>query len=340
MADEHDVRRVAGALAGRIRPLVGRVRRRLFAAPAATPAPEPPAADVSLTEAPRPPQERARPLPDGWTEDELRSVMGTVSLDDGPCGEMNPYLDDAFWRFLQTWGLVRHAKGRALELGANPYFITWLLREFSSLDVSLANYFGDANSSLAQRFSIAGRDGTTTHAVFESQLFNMEQDRFPYDDDSFDVVLFCEIIEHLLIDPLHAIREIRRVLRPGGLLVVTTPNVARLGNVLALVAGENMYDPYSGYGAYGRHNREYTQHELVKLLSFAGFEVDVAFTANAHPEAYESRFAFDAAMPLVDFRKNDLGQYLFVSGRKAGVARDGMPSWLYRSVPADQLVDD
>jgi len=338
VADEPVARRFGRAVSGRVRPVAGRVRRRLLAARAK--APETSVVIVAPTQAAQPPQERARPLPDGWTEDELRSVMGTISLDGGPPGELNAYLDDAYWRFLQTWGLVRDAKGRALELGANPYFITWLLREFTSLDVSLANYFGDANSSLAQRFSIASRDGTTTEAVFESQLFNMEQDRFPYDDDSFDVVLFCEIVEHLLVDPLHAIREIRRVLRPGGLLVVTTPNVARLGNVLALVAGENVYDPYSGYGAYGRHNREYTQHELVKLLTFCGFEVDIAFTANAHPEAYESRFAFDKAMPLIDFRKNDLGQYLFASGRKAGVARDGLPGWLYRSVPADQLVDD
>ncbi len=94
-------------------------------------------------------------------------------------------------------------------------------------------------------------------------------------------MLFCEIVEHLLLDPLHALHEIHRVLRPSGLLVLTTPNVARLGNVLALVAGANIYDPYSGFGPLGRHNREYTRHELVALLRFAGFTVEAAFTARA-----------------------------------------------------------
>ena len=106
---------------------------------------------------------------------------------------------------------------------------------------------------------------------------------FPFESDSFDVVLFCEVIEHLLMDPVVALREIKRVLRPGGSLVVSTPNVARLENMARLAAGANLYDPYSGYGPYGRHNREYTRHELVKLLEFVGFQPDIHFTADVHP---------------------------------------------------------
>ena len=286
------------------------------------------------------PAERSRPVPDTWTEQQLRDVMHSFSIEASAPGELGHYVNDAFWRFLHTWGMVRDEHGTALELGANPYFITWLLRDFTALDLSLANYFGGECGAHRQQLAYTDREGVIQSVPLDSQLFNMEHDPFPYADESFDVVLFCEIIEHLLLDPLHAIREIHRVLRPNGRLVVTTPNVARLGNVLSTVAGENMYDPYSGYGAYGRHNREFTQHELVRLLQFAGFDVDIAFTANAHPEAYESRLAFDAVMPLVDFRVNDLGQYLFASARKARDAREGLPSWLYRSFPADQLVDD
>jgi hypothetical protein len=54
-------------------------------------------------------------------------------------------------------------------------------------------------------------------------------------------MLFCEIIDHLLMDPL-ALMEIRRVMRPSGRLVLTTPNVNRLDNVLRMVQGVNIYD--------------------------------------------------------------------------------------------------
>jgi SAM-dependent methyltransferase len=276
-----------------------------------------------------------RPVPEGWTEEELRDVMGTLRIDGGDTGELAAYLADAFWRFLHTWGLARHERGPALELGANPYFITWLLMEFTDLDLELANYFGDDRAELVQTIEWRGRDGASHEVPFRSALFNMEEGTFPYDDDSFAVVLFCEIIEHLLMNPLHALGEIRRVLRPNGLLVLSTPNVARLGNVLSIAAGENIYDPYSGYGPYGRHNREYTMHELVHLLRFAGFTPEVTFTADAHPEPFAHRFAYDELASVVDFRRNDLGQYLFVSARATHAPMAGLPSFLYRSYPPD-----
>jgi SAM-dependent methyltransferase len=288
---------------------------------------------------PAPPPERTLPLPEGWTERDLAELMHSFSVDGSAPGELGHYVNDAFWRFLHTWGLVRHEQGRALELGANPYFITWLMLEFTGLELTLANYFGGERGDHDQVLTYVDRDRATRQLDLRSQLFNLEEDGFPFEDGAFKVVVFCEILEHLLVDPLHALREMNRVLSPGGLLVVTTPNVSRLGNVLAMIAGENIYDPYSGFGPYGRHNREYNQHELVKLLRFAGFEEEVAFTANAHPEAYETRLAFDQVMPLVEFRRNDLGQYLFVAARKVSAPHVGSPSWLYRSLPPDELVE-
>jgi 2-polyprenyl-3-methyl-5-hydroxy-6-metoxy-1,4-benzoquinol methylase len=47
--------------------------------------------------------------------------------------------------------------------------------------------------------------------------------QLPYADESFDVIVSCETIEHLL-DPSSAIKEMARVCRAGGLLYLTTPN--------------------------------------------------------------------------------------------------------------------
>jgi SAM-dependent methyltransferase len=51
--------------------------------------------------------------------------------------------------------------------------------------------------------------------------------RLPFDDALFDVAVLQEVIEHLE-NPAHVIREFNRVLRPGGLWVLTTPNAGCL----------------------------------------------------------------------------------------------------------------
>jgi SAM-dependent methyltransferase len=269
-------------------------------------------------------------LPSGITEQNLREVFLSFSLDQGPIGQLDPYVHDALYRFIHSWQLVKDEKGECLELGANPYFITWLLQEHTDLNLTLANYFGGEEGTGTQTLSWQAGDSRKS-STYNFDHFNMEESRFPYQSASFDVVLYCEIIEHLLMNPVHTLTEIRRVLKPGGLLVVTTPNVARFGNVLAMVDGRSIYDPYSGFGPYGRHNREFSMTELIRLLEFAGFEHETSFTADAHHEDYSQHPKFAEAGNLVMDRPAHLGQYLFVAVRANGTSRQGLPGSLFRS---------
>jgi SAM-dependent methyltransferase len=173
---------------------------------------------------------------------------------------------------------------------------------------------------------------------FEYHALNVEAERFPFDDGSFDVVLFCEVIEHLLLDPVTALSEMHRVLKVGGTLVVTTPNLARLENVGRLAAGANIYDPYSGYGPYGRHNREFIRHELIQLLEFTGFSPTSHFTADVHSHATANFIDPARLAGLVEHRLPDLGQYIFCAATKTHSPRDGRPSELFRSMSGQDLV--
>ena len=274
------------------------------------------------------------PLPPGKQEQGVFDFLASFRLEGAPAQEMVNYLREDFRRFVYTLGLVPEGNGKLLELGANPYFTTLLVREFRGYELTLANYFGQSGTSGSQKLE---SDHVTEPINLDYDLFNIEKDAFPYPDGFFDVVLCCEILEHLLEDPLAPLREIKRVLRPNGALVLTTPNAVRLENVARMVSGFNVYDPYSGYGPYGRHNREYTQHELVHLLQDAGFDVEQTFTSDVHPNRAGSFYSIAAMAPLVNFRADELGQYLFTLSRSSGEGRKRKPMWLYRSYPEDEL---
>ena len=126
------------------------------------------------------------------------------------------------------------------------------------MQLTLANYFGPHPERVGVQ-EVHYRDIDTAEpaaARFSFHHFNAEAEPFPFGAATYDVVFFCEILEHLQHDPLAVLAEIKRVLTPNGVLILTTPNVARLENRVRLLAGVNIYDPYSGYGPYGRHNRE------------------------------------------------------------------------------------
>ena len=274
------------------------------------------------------------PLPEGVSEQQLFDFVTSIRVADAPEAEMRAYGTHDFRRFVYTTGLAKGLHGKCLELGANPYFTTILLKKFTDLDLSLANYFGNIPNGLAKQ-TVTYKDlgsSNTSSCELEYQHFNVENDIFPYPDNTFDIVIFAEIIEHLLNDPCKVLREIKRVIKPDGILILTTPNVARM------IVGENIYDPYSGYGPYGRHNREYNRHEIVKLLEFEGFVVETHFTADVHTNTAANYLPLEKLEELVDFRKNCLGQYIFISAKNKAGLQTKRPNWLYRSYNPNELV--
>jgi SAM-dependent methyltransferase len=278
------------------------------------------------------------PVPDTLSLADLERCFRSWSVNGEPVGHLDAYVDDSLWRFLHTWGVVRADTGRCLELGANPYFTTYLLDAHTPLELTLANYYGDRGQTTETVSFVPPGSRERVQKDRPCLMFNIEEDDFPFDDGTFDLVLFCEMLEHLLMDPLAALRQIHRVLKPGGVMVLTTPNVARLDNVLAIVNGANIYDPYSGFGPYGRHNREYNRHELHRLLAFAGFDVEYSLTADGNRTDPTRWPRYATAAPLVEFRRPDLGHYLFVRARATRPPQPKVPSFLYRSRPEGEIV--
>ncbi len=92
--------------------------------------------------------------------------------------------------------------------------------------------------------------------------------RFPFADAAFDSALFLDVIEHV-VPRVAVLREIHRVLAPGGQLLVSGPNRETRWRRTLRDAGLFAYsDP--------DHKIEYTRDEFVAELRAGGFEVDGA----------------------------------------------------------------
>jgi SAM-dependent methyltransferase len=88
----------------------------------------------------------------------------------------------------------------------------------------------------------------------------------PLEHGSVDLVWCSEVLEHVA-DVSHLLLEVRRVLRPGGRLLVTVPFHGRLQAALvALARFDAHYDPL------GQHLRFFTRGSLASTLEHAGFD--------------------------------------------------------------------
>src|ERR1700733_1000621 len=131
-----------------------------------------------------------------------------------------------------------------------------------------------------QRFdSVSAADIMRVPSDLRGKVEWIEQDlNAPLADhaDAFDVVVAAEVIEHLE-NPRFMIREIFRILRPGGMAIVTTPNNESWRSLISLlVRGHYMAFGDSGYPA---HITALLRKDLTRMFQEASFPApDFRFT--------------------------------------------------------------
>lgn len=153
--------------------------------------------------------------------------------------------------------LVKRNK-RILEIGSGSGHFTGIIKKLgnnvSGIDISKAN---------VKKQKEAGLD---------SYCIDIEKDKLPFPDNSFDQIIMLEVIEHLF-DPYYALKEIRRVLKKEGEFIISTHNVLNwFMRILYLFGEVNITCDISKEGM-GEHIRLYSHKILNKVLRKSGFRV-------------------------------------------------------------------
>ena len=142
-----------------------------------------------------------------------------------------------------------------------------------------------------ERFGVASRacDYTDTLIKLPVQsvdIVNLNQQPLPYPDNSFDVVTATEVVEHLE-RYREVLRDICRVVRPGGICVLTTPNILNLNSRLRFLwfGFWNLFGPLpvknSALYSTGGHINPVSYFHLAHSLLDAGF-TDVTLTVDKY----------------------------------------------------------
>jgi SAM-dependent methyltransferase len=225
---------------------------------------------------------RSRPRrPSPTTTSTLRNRIGTVL--DAVAEQVHPNdLSLAEWtrqylvshrnRLLDDLILVAGQTdpgGRLLEIGSNPPFVTATLSQLgfdvTGVDISPERF---ANSIAQLGLTVVRCD--------------IERERMPFEDWAFDTILMSEVFEHLRLDLISTMEEVRRVLAPGGLLILATPNLLSFRGWRNLVLHQRASgvsaDPFTEYSklrslGHMGHVREYTSREVASFLESSGWQV-------------------------------------------------------------------
>lgn len=176
----------------------------------------------------------------------------------------------------------------------------------------------------------------------ENIVCDVESGKLPIGNETIDTVLLLEVLEHFGVDPINAFVEINRVLKPGGRLILSTPNAAAFGNYARIATGLGPYThvEFSGFST-NRHNRLYDSVELGSILKATGFHVHQLESRSYVNDAGRPTLAirlFWQALKLLDrVVQLKMGksiareEFLFAVATKTGPVTDRFPSFLYFS---------
>lgn len=234
----------------------------------------------------------------------LRSLEADVELVSAPIRKWwSDYLQFQHDRFLDALSFV-DKDAEILEVGSAPGQFTIMLDRLG-YSVRGVDLDPERLTPLWRKYGI------------DVAQADIENDKLPFPDESFDIVLFMEILEHLRLDPFHALREVRRVLRPNGRIVVSTPNITPLHR-LRFFIGKSYFDhPLETFSklewlGHAGHIRLYALEEVEDVLREIGFGDLVHAYRGEFPTGWKPRLY----MALHPADRQQFRAYVVVVGKK------------------------
>lgn len=167
---------------------------------------------------------------------------------------------DRYWNTFEHIRSVAPPPGASvLDIGSGQFAL--LCRELLGLDPHVAD-ITDAYRSDLEALEVTFQQADLARGPIEAGR-------------RYDLIVLAEVLEHLPRPPPTVLAELAALLEPGGHLVLTTPNLFRLRNVIRMVRGQPMLDPFNEPRPEAPlgHFVEYSLPHVVDYVQRAGLSI-------------------------------------------------------------------
>ncbi len=172
-----------------------------------------------------------------------------------------------------------NSRNRLIDLGAGFSTLPIILRHLG-FDVCVADQYQTLTGGMTEIYTPEVVNLLTNYFrnigvnIYD---FDIQKGNFPFDDESFDIVTSFQAVEHFFHTPRFMFAEVFRILKPGGIVIVATPNAVNLRKRLSVVFGRTNYYDFGYYWnapIYMGHIREPTLDELKEYFLRSGFVIE------------------------------------------------------------------
>lgn len=168
-------------------------------------------------------------------------------------------------RIIYTWERICDlisADSSVVEVGVGP--MTALVKQLKKVQVIAVDHVHD-QEALCKKFNI------------ELRICDLQTNPLPLEDESVDMILMLEVIEHLCVYPKYVLDEIYKKLKVGGYLVVSTVNFLRISNRVRVLVGKHPLRNFEPSEDGHNHVHEFAPKDLADYMKKSGFNIEKTY---------------------------------------------------------------